>query len=215
MPSTKSYKKSSINIRTYYREDVIAFQKTREAFGGLSNMAPGFSLQVNGVRIRTSEALYQACRFPHLPDIQRKIIEQHSPMTAKMKSKAHIHDSRSDWEKVNFMVMRWCLRVKLSQNYEKFGQLLLDTKDLPIVELSRKDDFWGAKISGKTNEKLVGQNVLGRLLMELRELLKSNSRGRLSNVPPLNIPDFLLLGKSIEPVSHEDNVIKNTQQSFL
>src|SRR5438105_2891921 len=75
--------------REYARKGSAVFCKTDEEFGGLSNMAAGFPLVVNGVPIRTSEALYQACRFPHLSDVQRLIIDQKSPMTAKMKSKPH------------------------------------------------------------------------------------------------------------------------------
>ena len=73
--------KSSHQTRTYYRESSVVFLKTHEPFGGLSNMAGGFPLCVNGSRILTSEALYQLCRFPRLPDVQRLIIEQNSPMT--------------------------------------------------------------------------------------------------------------------------------------
>jgi len=188
-------------LRTYQRAEVVVFHKTKESFGGLSNMASGFLLRVNGVRILTSEALYQACRFPHLPDVQREIIGQHSPMTAKMKSKPHQKESRPDWDQVRTKVMRWCLRVKLAQNYEEFGRLLLATKDRPIVEQSRKDDYWGAKVVGVADETLIGQNILGRLLMELREHLKNDTAGALKAVPPLGIPDFLLLGKPVEIVS--------------
>jgi ribA/ribD-fused uncharacterized protein len=160
-------------------------------------MASGYPLEVNGVHILTAEAMYQACRFPHLPDAQKEIIGQHSPMTAKMKSKTFRKDSRPDWDEVRFKVMRWCLRVKLAQNYEDFGRLLLATKDRPIVEQSRKDDYWGAKVAGFDDETLIGQNVLGRLLMELRERLKNDTNGSLKVVPPLKIPDFLLVGKPI------------------
>ena len=73
--------------RTYSRKESVVFRKTNEPFGGLSNMAGGYPIRVNGVRILTSEALYQACRFPHLPDVQKLIIGQISPMTAKMRSK--------------------------------------------------------------------------------------------------------------------------------
>ncbi|WP_106230221.1 NADAR family protein [Halomonas ventosae] len=200
MPLTTLHSKKKNTFRTYRRAEVVVFHKTRESFGGLSNMAAGFPLYVNGVRILTSEALYQACRFPHLPDIQKEIIGQHSPMTAKMKSKPHRNNSRPDWEKINFRVMRWCLRVKLAQHYEEFGSLLLSTKDRPIVEQSRKDDFWGAKTGDLTEEILIGQNVLGRLLMELRELLKKDSNEKLKKVSPLNIPDFLLFGELIGPI---------------
>ncbi|MGY2958183.1 ribA/ribD-fused uncharacterized protein [Pseudomonas sp. TE6349] len=188
-------------LRTYVRSEVVVVFKTKEAFGGLSNMASGYPLQINGIRILTTEALYQACRFPHMPEIQREIIGQHSPMTAKMKSKPYRKDSRSDWDEVRYKVMRWCLRVKLAQNYAEFGRLLLATHDRPIVEQSRKDDYWGAKLADELGETLTGQNVLGRLLMELREKLKEDTEERLKSVPPLGIPHFMLLGKPIETVA--------------
>lgn len=187
-------------LRTYVRSEVVVVYKTKEDFGGLSNMASGYPLQINGVRILTTEALYQACRFPHMPEVQREIIGQYSPMTAKMKSKPHRNDSRPDWNDVRYKVMRWCLRIKLAQNYEEFGRLLLATHDLPIVEQSRKDDYWGAKLADEAGHTLIGQNVLGRLLMELREKLKGDAEGVLKTVPPLSIPNFLLLGRPIEPV---------------
>ena len=96
--------------------------------------------------------------------------------------------------------MRWCLRVKLVQNWEKFRDALLETGDLPIVEHSRRDDFWGAKpIDGQT---LIGVNALGRLLMELREFIKQEPEPSvsLSPVKPLAIRDFLLYEQEIEPI---------------
>ena len=203
MTSRRYSSKHSENclLRTYVRGDVVVVYKTKEGFGGLSNMASGYPLQINGIRILTAEALYQACRFPHMPEVQRGIIEQQSPMTAKMKSKPHRKNSRSDWDEVKYKVMRWCLRVKLAQNYEEFGRLLLATRDRPIVEQSRKDDYWGAKLTEETGDTLIGQNVLGRLLMELRERLKDDTDGALKTVLPLGIPNFLLLGKPIEMVT--------------
>lgn len=117
----------TLEHRTYQRSECVVFRKTNEHFGGLSNMAGGYPLRVNGVRILTSEALYQACRFPHMPDVQRLIIDQPSPMTAKMKSKPYRADSRPDWDRVRVAVMRWCLRVKLAQHWTKFGARLRET----------------------------------------------------------------------------------------
>lgn len=202
-------------LRTYARGEVVIVYKTKEEFGGLSNMASGYPLHINGVRILTTEALYQACRFPHLPDIQREIIGQHSPMTAKMKSKPHRNNSRPDWDEVRYKVMRWCLRVKLAQNYEEFGRLLLATRDKPIVEQSRKDDYWGAKLADESGETLVGQNVLGRLLMELREKFKEDSAGNLRSVLPLGIPDFRLLGRPIEIVTGAPPSREEKEQNAL
>ena len=193
-------------VRTYDPSASVVFLKTNERFGGLSNMAPGFPLQVNSVRIRTSEALYQACRFPHMPDVQRKIIDEHSPMTAKMRSKPFRKDSRPDWDAVRVKIMRWCLRVKLAQNWREFGRLLLATGDRPIVEQSRKDDFWGAKVA--EDGSLVGINVLGRLLMELREQLKGDEAESLNAVEPLSIPEFLLFQKPIGAICADEDSIR-------
>ncbi|MFA5952915.1 MAG: NADAR family protein [Hyphomicrobium sp.] len=181
-------------IRTYSRAKAVSFRKTNERFGGLSNMAPGFPLEINRVHIRSSEALYQACRFPHLPNVQRMILNERSPMTAKMKSKPYRGDSRPDWDSLRVRIMKWCLRVKLAQHWTSFGQLLLATGNHPIVEDSRKDDYWGAKTVD--DDTLSGQNVLGRLLMELRQKLRENPES-LNVVEPLSIPDFLLLGQPI------------------
>ncbi|MBK7103570.1 MAG: NADAR family protein [Flavobacteriales bacterium] len=186
---------ASTHIRVYNLAECITFRKTNESFGGLSNMASGYVLWVNNTRILTTEAIYQACRFPHMPEVQRSIIMQGSPMTAKMKSKPFRDQSRADWNNVRLGIMRWCLRVKLAHHWDKFGELLLRTGDKPIVEDSRKDQFWGAVMN--ESGQLEGRNALGRLLMELREELKGPERERLRTVKPLDIPEFLLYGQLI------------------
>ena len=203
VPMTENRKNSQ--IREYDRAYSAVFLKTKERYGALSNMAGGFPLRVNGVDIRTSEALYQACRFPHLPNIQCKIIAERSPMTATIESKLYCQDSRSDWEEARIKIMRWCLRVKLAQNWDKFRDSLLETEDLPIVEHSRRDDFWGAKLMYGTT--LVGVNALGRLLMELRERVKKEPWEVFQHVKPISIPNFRLYNKQIETIrqfSHDN-----------
>lgn len=181
-------------IRTYERDSSVVFRKTKETFGGLSNMAGGFPIDINGQRYRTSEALYQACRYPHMPEIQELVVRQRSPMTAKMKSRPYRKDSRSDWDQVRVATMKWCLRAKLLQNWHDFSALLLETGERPIVEESGKDAFWGAK--PKENGMLEGTNVLGRLLMELREKLKNDPES-LRRVAPVPISNFLLFNKPV------------------
>lgn len=197
----------NLRPQTYYPNDSAVFRKTKERYGALSNMAGGFPLHVNGVNIRTSEALYQACRFPDLPKIQNEIIAQHSPMTAKMQGKPHRQNSRSDWNNVRVKIMRWCLRVKLVQNWEKFRYELLDTEDLPIVEYSRRDDFWGAKMTHDATLK--GVNALGRLLMELRDSIRHQRSDEFKFVEPLRIPNFRLRGEQIEVVRKVSYVNKH------
>ncbi len=197
---------------TYTRRNSVVFRKTAERYGGLSNMAPGFPVEVNGIRIRTVEALYQACRFPHRPNVQRIIIQEHSPMTAKMRGKPHRKETRPDWDRVRVDIMRWCLLVKLAQNWQKFSALLLATEDRPIVEESHKDDFWGAEPAD--NEKLFGRNVLGRLLMELREELPRPNGERLRRIEPPRIPQFLLYGRPIVPVEANEHIAAQDAKLF-
>ena len=98
-------------------------------------------------------------------------------------------------------IMKWCLRVKLAGNWSAFSKLLIETGDRPIVEDSRKDDFWGAKPVDE--QALDGRNVLGRLLMELREKVKADPAA-LRVVKPVPIVDFLLLGRPIGDVVASD-----------
>lgn len=186
--------KSKFEMRKYERNSIIIFRKTKEKYGGLSNMASGYPISINGERILTSEALYQACRFPHLPDVQRMVIDQRSPMTAKMKSKPFRNSSREDWENIRIQIMRWCLRVKMYQNFKKFYPLIVDTFDKDIVEESYKDDFWGAKPFD--SNQLYGVNALGRLLMELRSEVMNIKPGRYTINPP-KVGELKLFGETI------------------
>jgi ribA/ribD-fused uncharacterized protein len=188
-------------VREYHTDQVVSFRSTRTEFGGLSNMAAGFSIKVNDVIIRTSEALYQACKFPLFPEVQAEILSQASPMSAKMVSRKYDHLCRQDWDKIRFKVMRWCLLVKLAQNWSSFGEVLGKTGDKPIVEFSRTDKVWAATPAGPN--MLRGINALGRLLMDIRdEYVHQNDWPEC--VEPPAIPGFLLYNHPIEIVcSHE------------
>jgi len=186
-------------IRNYLINESVIFLKTKEDFGGLSNMAGGFSINVNDIIIPSSEHLYQACRFPNNPELQWDIINERSPMNAKWISKAHTHLTRPDWEKVKFKVMQWAIEIKLSQNWNTFGELLRLTGDKNIVEATKKDKVWGAVMDG---EYYRGVNALGRILMYIRaEFVKLNKYNRC--IHPLKISDFNLLGHKIGLVCNE------------
>lgn len=194
----------TVGIRIYKRSECIVFHKTKDSFGSLSNMAPGFPITINNQNILTSEALYQACRFPNNPDAQHLIISQSSPMTAKMRAKPLKDLTRPDWMKVRVRIMRWCLSAKLLQNYSAFSQILVETLEKPIVEYSSKDRFWGALPSDE--DTLIGANVLGRLLMELRESIKEGTFNTDSLQPP-EVSDFLLNGSTITEIY--SNIIRD------
>ncbi|MCD1117568.1 NADAR family protein [Chryseobacterium turcicum] len=190
------------SIGEYNTREIITFAKTENKFGGLSNMAPGYSLFINEVNIQSSEILYQACRFPLFPTIQKEIIETKNPMDAKAVGRKYQQFRRQDWDSVKFKVMKWCLEVKLIQNFDTFSELLLSTGEKTIVEFSKKDTIWGA--SPLNPSILKGKNALGRLLMELREKVKSNMITKETVILEPQIKAFLLYDNPIKEV-HNDN----------
>lgn len=180
----------------------VVFFKVREEWGGLSNMSNEYPLVMDGVWGGSSEALYQAMRFPHRPDWQKEVLESPHALAAKMRAKKEGRrktGSRPDWEQVQEAVMRWVLRVKLAQHLRHFGGLLRLSAARPIVERSRRDRFWGAVL--EADGVLRGENWLGRLLMELREELAAmraaGEEARLLRVEPPAIPEMRLLRREI------------------
>lgn len=194
-----------VEIRSYNIAESVTFAKVKARYGIFSNMASNLSLFVNDVNIPTSEALYQACKFPLYPKIQYEILNQRNAMLAKKVALKYNHYVRQDWNDIRFRVMRWCLRVKLLQNWEKFSAELIQSGDKPIVEYSTKDSIWGAIPDGKGT--LVGVNALGRLLMELRTEIESQHS--LKKVVPPNVDGFLLYGNKIETIYSPECILKD------
>lgn len=196
-------------------QDLAIFKKTHEEWGGYSNMASGYPIIINDIYVRSSEALYQALKFPAHPDVQNKILAQTSPMTAKMVGKPFRELIRPDFDVVRIRIMKWCVYAKLLSNYDSFSKLLLESENKIIVEESSKDNFWGAKRN--QDNRLVGVNVLGRILMQTRDNLKA---GQISDrlEPFQTIDDFKLLGKEINTIYKSNNTVADQikpQQSLL
>ncbi|WP_417790722.1 NADAR family protein [Terasakiella pusilla] len=198
------YGLSESHLRTYQRADCAVFKSTHAQWGGFSNMAAGFPIVVAGVEFRTSEALYQCCRYPHLPEVQAKILDQGSPMTAKMVGKPYRSETRPNWDYLRVTFMRWALHQKLLHNWDRFGDLLLQSEGLDIVEESIKDCFWGAQ-PGEFDQ-LVGFNVLGRLLMDLRQNLIDRPESLLILEPP-QVDHFLFFGNEANSIMLADEVL--------
>lgn len=200
-------------IRVYNSDNSIIFKKNNDRYGELSNMSMKFPLQINNLKILNTEALYQACRFPHLIDLQKKIIYEKSPMKVKMISNANKKNSRDDWDEIRLKIMKWCLNIKLAQNFVSFGYILDSTSNLNIVENSSKDNFWGA-IPNEDNTIFTGQNALGRLLMQLREQYKSQKKYSLLIVDKPNIQNFKLLGEEILTIDSRNKFFKDLDEYY-
>lgn len=151
----------------------ISFTKVKLPYGGLGNMAP-FPIEYEGKTWRTSEALFQALRFPSTGSLREWIRSESSPMGAKMLAKKYqkeyaIVDPRSPTDVEN---MSKVLALKYAQ-HAQVRELLSNTAALPIYEdcSARRNEsglFWGAAFDSKT-QTWIGQNVLGNLWVKLRD----------------------------------------------
>ena len=179
----------------YKKDEVISFMRNRDEFGGLSNMHGAYPITVNGVKFRTSEALYQAMKHPHNPKLQQKIIDEASPITAKQIARSS--ECRKDWDNIRIPVMHWCLEAKLVCNIETFGELLKKTGKKDIVEISYRDKFWGATPEG---DYLVGFNFLGKTLKIVRNRYLISESYSYYKLSPLKMPNFYLLDQPIRTI---------------
>lgn len=153
----------------------IAFTKVKLAYGWLGNMSP-FPVVYENKTYLTTEALFQALRFTKNPDIQEMIRAEKSPMSAKMiaKSKKEFIDEGVLYTQKDIDNMKLCLSLKLEQ-HPLLKVDLLETKNALIIEDCSKRPhgsglFWG---SAKTDTGWNGQNILGILWMEQREILQN------------------------------------------
>ncbi len=155
-------------MNEYVKNEVVSFSDADDAFDGLSNMSCEYPVRINGLRMPSSEHLYQALKFPDHPSIQLKILEIPCPLRAKLFAQRKVRKSkiRSDWETVKLDVMVYCLRAKLITHWVKFGDLLRRTGHRDIVQMSsNQDTYWG--VAGDESA-FRGENHLGRLITMLR-----------------------------------------------
>jgi type I restriction enzyme S subunit len=197
-------------------DECVVFFKVNEKWGGLSNMSNDFPLRIGEIEVKSSEALYQALRFPHQPDWQREILDAPHAMQAKMKAKKggrKRDHSRPDWDQKQVEVMEWCLQIKLAQHFQdSFLRLLRWTAPHAIVELSNNDRFWGAVQD--QDGVLRGENMLGRLLVKLRDeaitLVSQGEEHRLLRLQPPAITEFRLLGREIGVIEAQPQLAAKT-----
>jgi ribA/ribD-fused uncharacterized protein len=159
---------------------VIAFTKVNLPYGWLGNMSD-HKMQYDGKEYRTSEALFQCLRFEGYPEAQRIIMNERSPMSAKMKAKKLRRELKLNLDiggAEDIERMKLCLRLKAEQHPLLIKKRLLETGDAIIIENSTKHSGGTGKIWGaaSVNNEWEGQNLLGNLWMELREELRKEKQ---------------------------------------
>ena len=124
-----------------------------------------------GIIFPTSEHAYQAGKA-RKPEVRDWLLAAPSPALVAMAAHGlYVWDVHPDWSKTKFDRMRGVLYAKFTQ-HPKLKELLLSTGDKRLVEAATVDNavnrLWG-EVDGK------GKNMLGVLLMELRDKLRTEN----------------------------------------
>ena len=132
----------------------------------MSNFYPSKFVDDENREWPTTEHYFQAMKHHSNADYVEEIRTAKKPKDAFNLGRARTKFFRSDWEKVKDDIMLNCLRWKFTQN-EDLRNELLSTGDAKLIEHTRNDKYWADGGDGK------GKNMLGLLLMKVREELKS------------------------------------------
>ena len=159
--------------------DVIHFYSVSEPYGEFSNFAP-FPIRLAGSTWPTSEHYFQAQKFED-PAYREKIRTTKSPMIAARLGRSRMVKLRRDWESVKVGIMRDAVRAKFAQ-HGQLRELLLATGEATIVEHTTKDSYWGDGGDGS------GKNMLGRILMEVRDELQRSGSATTNAALPRSSP---------------------------
>lgn len=155
---------------------VIRFYRASDKpYGPFSNLYRR-AIEFEGKTFPTSEHAYQAGKA-RKPEVQEWLMNAPSPALLAMAAHGlYYWDITPGWSSIKFDRMRGVLRAKFTQN-EDLQDLLLSTGNATLIETATTDNavnrLWG-EVNG------VGQNMLGVMLMELRDELAKSRRGRTS-----------------------------------
>lgn len=156
----------------YFYDKETEFVKKENIY--LNNYAETPFKDEKGISWKTVENYYQAHKFDNFSDgeIFQKVFEEiHNSKNAdesKKLARKYEKELKGKWQKNKWInkeyrifIMKKALMFKFSQNINLLKNLE-STEGWKLVERSEVDSFWGGLIDGS-------KNVLGNLLMELRE----------------------------------------------
>lgn len=142
---------------------ILFYAIEEKPYGCFSNLAP-YPIHMDGLDWPMVEHYFQAQKFAGTC-YEEMIRRTESPVFVARVGKWDQLPLRSDWETVKDAVMKRAVWCKFQQ-HEDIRQVLLSTGDEPIIENAPKDYYWGIGSNGS------GQNRLGQILMEVRNVLR-------------------------------------------
>lgn len=136
------------------------------------------SIQVDGITFPTVEHYFQWSKAKMFGDvdIQNKILKTASPKSVKSYGKKVKGFQDDAWNEKKDSIMRTAVKAKLMQHPDILKKLR-ETGTRPIAEADPRGKYWGIGTSADTSKakdpsRWPGKNVMGKILMELRDELK-------------------------------------------
>jgi len=145
----------------------IRFYSASDEYGCFSSFYP-CQVTIDGKTWPTTEHYFQAQKFRDQAQ-QEAIRRAKTPKIAATMGRDRKKKLRRDWESVKVDVMRKAVREKFTQD-PQLREMLLSTGDQELVEHTARDKYWGDGGDGR------GRNILGRILMNVREELRERFR---------------------------------------
>ncbi len=141
----------------------IKFYKVNDIFGCFSNFSK-HSFVLEDKEWATSEIYFQAKKFEG-SEHEEIIRSMKNSLKAAQYGRRRDLPLREDWDQVKDDIMRKAVYAKFSQN-EDIRNVLISTGKEELIEETTTDYYWGC---GAEN---MGKNMLGIILMEVREKLR-------------------------------------------
>ncbi len=148
-------------------DDIRFYRASEKPYGAFSNLYRR-AMVFEGETFPTSEHAYQAGKA-RKPEVRAWLMQAPTPALLAMAAHGlYYWDVAPGWSTTKFDRMRGVLRAKFRQ-HDDLRELLLATGDARLVEAATVDNevnrVWG-EVNG------VGRNMLGVLLMEVRDELR-------------------------------------------
>lgn len=158
------------------------YHQNQQGFIFTNFYKPPFPIRIAGELWPTTEHYYQACKFTKdspewkaiqsLPDADAVYDYIYPNRSQGDYTPRQFHVTEDEWLVKRDDVMMTALRAK-AKDVDEFRRALRESGDKILFEVSPKDSYWGTARNKITGE--VGKNVLGAMLMQIRDELRTGA----------------------------------------
>ncbi len=149
------------------KNKILFYRANEVPYGPFSNFDTKHPIKM-GKLWPSTEHFFQGMKFQSTDETHMENIRlTPKPRDAAAMGRDRSHPLRTDWETIKDDIMRQAIIAKFTQ-YEDMKTLLLSTGDSELIEHTTNDNYWADGGDG------TGKNMLGKILMDVREQLKEN-----------------------------------------